>query len=161
MGTSAQSRKLDIRKLFEKLPPAGTTQWRAAASLLVLQAQADKVWPNRSTDSDGTVGDAAHQGRESDHNPWVKDGSMGVVTALDITHDPASGCDAQKIVDALVFSRDRRIKYLIWNRRIISASVQPWVWRSYSGSNPHDRHFHLSVGSNKALYDDKTTWILA
>lgn len=136
--------------------------WRPAKSLLALKAAIDAAYAGRKTKSDGIVGDAAHQSRASDHNPWVTDGGKGVVTAIDITHDPASGCDAARIVEILRASRDRRIKYLIWNRRIANSSpiggVAPWTWRSYTGKNPHDHHFHLSVKPDKALYDDESAW---
>ncbi|MFC0220557.1 hypothetical protein ACFFJ7_19450 [Pseudochelatococcus lubricantis] len=136
--------------------------WRPANSLISLRAAINAAYPGRSTKSDGIVGDAAHQSRASDHNPWVTDGARGVVTAIDITHDPASGCDAGRIVEALRASRDKRIKYLIWNRRIANASaiggVAPWTWRSYTGKNPHDHHFHLSVKPDKAFYDDESVW---
>lgn len=132
--------------------------WRVAESLKKLRAQINKLAPNRSIASDGTIGDGGHQRRTSDHNPWVRDRGLGVVTAMDITHDPNDGCDCNKIVDALVQSRDDRIKYLIWNKRIISSSTQPWVWRNYSGRNPHNKHFHLSVKSDKSHYDATEDW---
>jgi len=138
--------------------------WRAAETLLVLREQINRAFPARSKASDGIVGDAAHASRASDHNPWVIDGNKGVVTAMDITHDPRSGCDANKLVAALHASRDKRIKYLIWNRRIANASaiggVPAWTWRSYSGRNPHDHHFHLSVKPEKTHYDDRDPWHL-
>jgi len=138
--------------------------WRAAETLLVLREQINRAFPARSKASDGIVGDAAHASRASDHNPWVIDGNKGVVTAMDITHDPRSGCDANKVVAALHASRDKRIKYLIWNRRIANASaiggVPAWTWRSYSGRNPHDHHFHLSVKPEKTHYDDRDPWHL-
>ncbi len=143
---------------FAKSMPLGTTTWRAADSLLKLRTQVNAQWPNRSKASDGTVGDSAHQTRDSDHNPWVKDGAMGVVTAIDITHDPANGCDAEAVVAALLASRDNRIKYIIWNRRIMSSSVSPWTWRPYTGANPHNKHFHLSVLPTKSLYDGTQDW---
>ena len=132
--------------------------WRTAQSLVRLRAQINQKAPRRSTASDGTIGDENHLTRSSDHNPWVRDGAIGVVTALDITHDPGAGCDAEQIVQAVVNSRDARIKYIIWNRRIISSQVQPWVWRNYSGPNPHTRHCHFSVKSEKADYDSVAAW---
>lgn len=135
--------------------------WRDAHCMTKLRAQVDELWPNRKTGSDGTIGDAAHQGRDSDHNAWVRDGALGVVTAIDVTHDPNSGCDAERIVNSLVASRDARIKYIIWNRRIVSSTVSPWTWRPYNKKNPHTAHFHLSVSTDKALYDDDTAWSVA
>src|SRR5690606_2513581 len=99
-----------------------------------------------------------------DHNPWMRDGATGVVTALDITHDPVNGVDIQKIADALVASRDDRIKYIIANGRIVSGSGQKqpaWQWRAYSGSNKHTRHIHISVKASKALYDSTAPWAVA
>lgn len=135
--------------------------WRVAKSLEKLRAQINILAPDRSKASDGTIGDAAHTSRSSDHNPWVQDGSTGVVTALDITHDPKNGVDCQKIADALVKAKDSRIKYIIWNHKIISSETSPWVWRKYSGSNPHTRHIHISVKSSKGLYDSEKEWAFA
>lgn len=132
--------------------------WRVAKSLLRLREQVNQMAPERSKASDGTIGDRAHESRTSDHNPWVKDGNIGVVTAMDITHDILHGCDAQALVDALVNSRDPRIKYIIWNRKKINSRVQPWVWRNYTGPNPHTKHFHLSVLADKSAYDSEAPW---
>jgi DNA/RNA endonuclease G (NUC1)/V8-like Glu-specific endopeptidase len=132
--------------------------WRVAKSLAKLRDQINAKAPNRNKGHDGTIGDRAHEGRTSDHNPWVKDGATGVVSAIDITHDAISGCDANGLVDALVRSRDSRIKYIIWNKRILSSSVKPWEWRPYNGKNAHSKHFHLSVKADKGAYDDTTNW---
>jgi Putative peptidoglycan binding domain len=141
------------------LPRGGINMaWRPAKSLIQLRDQINKLAPNRSKASDGTIGDASHQSRDSDHNPWVQDGGVGVVTALDITHDPGNGCDCEQIVQSLLNSRDTRIKYIIWNHRIVSSTVQPWLWRRYTGSNPHTKHFHLSVKADKVHYDSQKDW---
>jgi hypothetical protein len=138
--------------------------WRTAQCLLKLRAQVNQMAPNRTTASDGTIGDAAHQSRSSDHNPWVRDGAVGVVTALDITHDPTHGCDAGRIAEALRTSHDSRIKYIIWNRQIASSAPKhgrpAWAWRPYSGENPHTHHVHVSVQPQKALYDSTEQWVL-
>lgn len=134
--------------------------WRVARSLEKLRSQVNARVPGRRKDSDGTIGDAAHASRSSDHNPWVRDGSVGVVTACDITHDPAGGCDAGILAEVLVASRDPRIKYIIWNRRIISSETQAWVWRKYSGSNPHNHHMHVSVKAERMFYDDTRDWAM-
>lgn len=137
--------------------------WRLAKSLDVLRGQINKAFPERNKASDGAIGDAAHSSRNSDHNPWVKDGAMGVVTALDITHDPDSGVNIQQLADALVASRDDRIKYIICNGKIVSGSGQgnpAWVWRNYTGANQHTRHIHISVKSNKSAYDSPAPWVI-
>lgn len=133
--------------------------WRLAKSLETLREQINAAAPGRSKASDGTIGDAAHASRSSDHNPWVKDGKTGVVTAIDITHDPRNGVDGGAIAEALKASGDPRVKYIIWNRRILNPSVSS-RWRSYTGTNPHDKHVHISVRTEKARYDDTSPWLL-
>ena len=134
--------------------------WRVAESLLQLRDQVNKKAPNRSKKSDGSIGDAAHATRASDHNPWVVDGSHGVVTAIDITHDPDNGFDAERLAKALQSAQDPRLKYIIWNRRILSSTKKPWKWRNYSGSNPHTKHIHISVHSEKSKYDGTGAWTI-
>lgn len=137
-------------------------RWRVAKSLLKLRDQVNARAPRRNKASDGTIGDTAHCQRNSDHNPWVRDGSIGVVTAMDITNDPARGCDVNTIAEAIRASRDSRVKYIIWNRRIANSaaigSAEPWQWRPYSGTNPHTKHVHISVKPDKASYDSTATW---
>ncbi|HEX8429685.1 MAG TPA: SH3 domain-containing protein, partial [Longimicrobium sp.] len=105
-------------------------KWRTAKSLLKLLEQVNAMAPGRGKKFDGTIGDTSHIKRgKSDHNP-NKD---GIVTALDITHDPDDGCDCGKIAAALAASRDPRIKYIIYDSRIMSSKVSPWTWRPYTG----------------------------
>lgn len=139
--------------------------WRLAKSLDVLRAQINDAYPKRRKSSDGTIGDEKHATRSSDHNPWVKDGKMGVVTAIDFTHDPEQGVDAGKLAEILRASRDPRIKYIISNKRIANSSktggAEAWAWRPYGGKNPHTMHMHLSVKSDKANYDSTKPWKLS
>lgn len=130
--------------------------WRLAKSLIKLRAQVDARWPDRDRSTDGDIGDAAHQSRESDHNPNAAD----VVTAIDIDRDIAPNFKARDLAEALVASRDPRIKYIISNRQIVSSKVSPWVWRPYDGDNAHSEHCHVSVGADPALYDDDRDWII-
>lgn len=138
--------------------------WRTAKSLDALRAQINAAFPNRSKSSDGTIGNAEHASRSSDHNPWVKDGATGIVTALDITHDPAHGVDAGALAERLRLSRDRRIKYIISNKRIANYQAvngeAAWTWRPYHGANDHTHHFHVSVRPEKSLYDDTSPWVI-
>lgn len=151
---------VDINESF--VPLEAAMAWRVANSLNALLNQINARYPGRNKASDGSIGDAAHASRDSDHNPWVRDGSMGVVTARDFTHDPARGVDIARLVQELAASRDSRIKYIIANHKILSGAggPSPWVWRNYTGSNPHTKHFHLSVVSSKNLYDDARKWNL-
>lgn len=134
------------------------SEWRMAKSLEILREQINALSPNRDKSSDGGIGNAEHSARASDHNPDTD----GVVKARDFTHDPAHGIDSQKLADKLLASRDPRIKYLISNRKIASgdAGPSPWVWRPYTGANPHDHHFHISVKADKAHYDSEVFWKL-
>ena len=147
------------RSEFEAVRP-----WRVAKSLDVLLKQVNTRSPGRSKASDGSIGDAAHASRNSDHNPWIIEAGVGVVSARDITHDPANGCDAGLLAEAIRASRDPRVKYVIWNRRIANSSAigsQPaWEWRPYGGSNPHNHHVHISVKSDKANYDSTESWTI-
>lgn len=130
--------------------------WRDAKSLDVLLTQVNALYPGRDKSNDGTIGDTAHQQEHSDHNP----NSHGVVCARDITHDPASGCDSYKLAEQFCAAKDRRVQYVISNRKIANADIHDWAWRPYNGSNPHDHHVHVSVRQNPALYDLETAWNL-
>lgn len=132
--------------------------WRPARSLDVLRDEIDLMAPNRSTLSDGTLGDLAHSSRTSDHNP----NAAGVVRARDITHDPTHGCDCNVLTRdiAALLGKHPALgsgAYLIWRRRIISTDRLAEGWRTYTGSNPHDKHMHVSVGTRG--YDDTSPWL--
>lgn len=135
--------------------------WRVARSLNVLRDEVDRLAPGRSTASDGTIGDAAHQTGASDHNP----NPAGVVCGMDLTHDPENGADMGRISEHIRTHRHPALKYVIFNRRIASASTG-WAWRAYGGSNPHTKHMHVSVGvgpdgRSTGPYDDTSSWGLA
>ena len=53
--------------------------FRLAESLITLREQANTIFPNRSKASDGWIGNAEHATRASDHNPFIRDGKVGVV----------------------------------------------------------------------------------
>lgn len=133
--------------------------WRLAESLIKLRSQVNEALPARDKSSDGSIGNEEHASRTSDHNPWVN-GPPGVVTAIDITHDPQHGFNSYDFAEYLRTVKDPRIKYIISNRRIASSEVSPWQWRKYSGTNPHDHHVHISVMPREGLYDDRHPWDL-
>lgn len=132
--------------------------WRPARSLTRLFAQLDEAYPSRSHATDGTICDPDTHSPDSDHCPHDFPGwGDQIVTAGDYTHDPTHGADMAKVAEALRLSRDPRIKYVIHARRIFSATNSPWVWRTYTGTNPHVGHMHLSVvGDSRA--DDLREW---
>lgn len=104
----------------------------SAAAVAVLR-QANALAPKRKKASDGLLPSVAHlkTNPNSDHNTGL---------AVDLTHDPKNGVDCKKIFEAL--KKDKRVKYLIFNRRI-------WIRgqgeKAYTGSNSHRSHLHISI----------------
>jgi hypothetical protein len=131
---------------------------RIASSLAVLRQQVDLAYPNRRKDDDGWIASPEHhlQNPNSDHEP----NGHGVVTALDLTHDPTHGFDSYAFAEALKANKDHRIKYLISNRRISNPSIQNGAWRHYD-LDPHTGHIHISVSADPSLYDDPGIWELS
>ncbi len=117
--------------------------WRLANSLVTLRNQVNAAYPNRDKASDGTIGDAAHAGTVSDHNP----NSAGVVTAFDIDSD-LNGGNIWDLANSI--KTDPRVKYLIVNRQIYING-----WQPYNGPDPHTSHLHVSVGND---YDNPKEW---
>lgn len=137
--------------------------WVVDRGLLVLRDQINAAWPNRSKDSDGTIGDAAHAARDSDHNPESPAPAGNPdrqVDALDVTHDPAHGADMGRVSEAIRQSKDVRVKYVIFSRRIFYPTSRngyaAWSWQPYSGSDPHTNHMHVSV--NDVHHDETQLW---
>ena len=132
--------------------------WRVASSLNQLLAEINNSAPKRNKAGDGSIGDAAHSSRTSDHNPCD---CHEVVCARDFTHDPAGGFDSYAFADWLRTrcdaDKESRVKYIISNRRIASPKLD-WEWRVYTGTNPHNKHVHVSVAHGPEEFDDKTVW---
>jgi hypothetical protein len=132
--------------------------WRMARSLEVLLQQLNAMYPLRDKASDGGIGDAAHASRNSDHNPWYQANTgVGIVTARDFTHDPNGGINCHSLAKWLSSNGDRRVKYIIWDRRIWDREDG---WAPYYGVNPHTKHLHLSVVAS-VLCDDTRPWKLS
>lgn len=127
-----------------------------AASLVALRTEINRRWPNRDKASDGAIGDTAHSARKSDHNPDYSAG--GVVRAIDVDKD---GINVTELLAAVV--RDPRVAYVIWNRRIASATDdgKPWDWEPYDGDNPHDKHIHISIKHTRAAETNTSRWFKA
>lgn len=126
-----------------------SSRWHLADSLSVLLREVNTRWPNRSKKSDGTIGDAAHASRPSDHNP----NSRGSVNALDITYP---GVDAKLIIEAV--KKHPSAAYVIFNRKIYSRTYG-WKAQPYSGKSPHKDHLHISIIRSKAAEENKTSWL--
>lgn len=120
--------------------------WFLSPALETLRKEVNGVYPSRSKVSDGTLGDASHQARTSDHNP----ASDGEVCAWDCTYDPATGLGvAPELAEFLRAHKDPRIKYVIWNKQMFRSYPKPgipaWQWSPYTGTNTHEHHAHVSV----------------
>jgi len=123
--------------------------------LVRLRAEFNTLFPLRDKGSDGWIGDARHQEEHSDHNP----DSRGLVHAIDVDTDLGGGADMQDFVDHLVGRRDNRLTYIIFNRRIWSAS-HGWTGRAYTGSDPHTGHAHISADNTPAYENDTSSYHL-
>lgn len=124
--------------------------WRLAKSLVQLREQINAAHPNRNKESDGSIGDAAHSARVSDHNP---DG-QGRVCAIDVTHDPSHGVDGMVLSRQLI--NDPRVKYVIFSGQIWKQRSRKW--EPYRGANAHNHHVHVSVSQVDA--DNEGPWPL-
>lgn len=145
--------------------------WRPMRSLAELdnpaaglRGQVNAIAPGRSKASDGLVGDQNH-GSTSGHFPHTVPGvGTEIVTAWDVTNDPAGGCDSFALCEVLRRHRDKRLRYVISNRQIFSsyatATRKAWEWGPYSGtSDPHVNHGHIQV-LDEPISDTSAPWNL-
>ena len=95
--------------------------------------QATALRPKRMKASDGLLPSKAHikQSPNSDHNSGF---------AVDLTHDPLNGINCHEVYEHL--KSDRRVKYLIFKGKSWSSEKGD---REYTGSNPHNKHIHISI----------------
>lgn len=143
------------------------SSWELVDPLEELRAEFNTLSPKRDKASDGSIGDAAHQDRSSNHNP---DDTAGVATpqtdsdskpevrAIDVdksgpwpspmTFDLACEELRKRHKDG----RDDRLIEIIWNRRKATRS-NGWVWQDYTGSNAHTEHAHFGLRADR---DTKT-----
>lgn len=137
--------------------------WRNARSLDVLRREVDRRWSNRDRLSDGTIGDAGHQARKSDHNK----NAAGHVRARDIDDDLRGGesdpfwlAEHIRLLGKAGFGPLQNGGYVIYFGRI-AGSHTGWEWRDYTGPNAHKTHIHVSVSRDAARYDAETSWGIA
>lgn len=129
--------------------------WELAPSLVKLVEDTDAKWPKRKKTHDGSIGDAAHAARDSEHNPDDDNDPMpeGYVSAVDITKDSAAM--AAFLLKELI--GDRRVWYVIHDGFIYSRTHN-WAKRAYDGPNPHREHLHVSLVQTKAAANDTGSW---
>jgi len=146
--------------------------WVLIPCLKTLFAEFDHIAPSRDHASDGSIGDTAHQQEVSDHNP-DETGSVPTqdsdhvneVHAIDVDDDlRRADLTMEDCVQYLLsecrkdVGNDRgRLKYIIYNRRIWSAS-SGWVQKTYTGSSPHTEHAHFSAEYISEMEADTRTW---
>lgn len=116
--------------------------WTASLAVIAFGDQISAMFPP-SHATDGTVASAAHDkvSPNSDHRPHPFKGP-GIVRAIDVgARTPAE----RSIPEKLRLSRDKRIKYVIFDGRIFNDDT--WAWRDYDGANPHATHYHVSFNT--------------
>jgi hypothetical protein len=130
---------------------------RLVAGGVTLRNQVNKRWPKRDKRSDGWIGDKAHAGRQSDHNPDAR----GLVHALDIDKDldPKDPGAAQRLANQIVayaasgIPGANRIKYVVFNDQIASGTYPTSMWKWRGSGYGHMHHIHVSFstkGENNA-----------
>jgi len=71
-----------------------------------------------------------------------------------VSDGPENGVDCADIFEKL--KEDKRVKYLIFNKKIWSKDKARSGNRLYTGSNPHTKHLHVSINSGHG--DDTSPW---
>lgn len=123
--------------------------WRVNEGLMPLIVQMRTAHGNIVI---GTIGDAAHRGETSDHNP----NAAGRVNAADFMLGTAfTETQAVALLPWLV--RDERTHYVIHDRKIWTSETRAWL--PYAGTDPHTNHIHLSV--KDSAHTDTKPWVIA
>ena len=117
---------------------------KATPAAIAVLRQATAISPSRTKVSDGLLPSKAHQAQNpnSDHNTGL---------AVDLTHDPARNIDCVEIYEEL--KKDKRVKYLIFKGQIWMPGRGD---KPYTGSNPHNKHLHISIKDNCG--NDTSPW---
>jgi hypothetical protein len=121
--------------------------WFLNPALTTFRAEVDTEYSKRDRESDGTIGDQAHMGTSSDHNP-DSDGSVDAWD-MDVNLFGASKGIPWDHLERLkdLFERHDAAQYWIHDGIICSRSTG-WVRERYTGSNPHDKHIHWNTRSS-------------
>lgn len=121
--------------------------WATTLGLNSLMDEIEAAFPSQSR-YDGTVASETHDANNpsSDHRPRPFEGA-GLVRAVDVGEYVED--QGFRLSEALVRSRDPRIKYVIHEGAIVSSyettKRKAWVWGEYTGYNAHLNHVHVSL----------------
>lgn len=138
------------------------SSWKLAPCLSELFAEFDRIAPSRDHASDGSIGDAAHQAEDSDHNP----DKNGFVCAIDVDNDLHASFSMEDVIQYFVseckksndVGKDRgRLNYFIYNRRIWRADGG-WKQEAYTGASAHTEHAHFSCEHDLTYVNDSHPW---
>jgi hypothetical protein len=119
--------------------------WHPDSGLETLITQEKQKHPGMVV---GVIAGGGHTTTHTDHvpDPSDKKDPEGVDAGDFMIGAHFTAADAESLFQALLRYRDPRVSYFIYNRRIVSATVEPWKIRTYTGtSDPHTNHLHLSV----------------
>lgn len=145
--------------------------WVLIPCLRALFAEFNRIAPARDHASDGSIGDTAHEKEVSDHNPDetgavpIRDADkLNEVHAIDVDNDlRESDLTMERVVQFLLArcrsGAEKRLRYIIWNRRIWAAS-SGWVQKAYTGPSPHTEHAHFSASYVTELEASTASWHL-
>lgn len=128
--------------------------WRLAKSLIVLTSEIEYLFPDTTV---WDIGDKAHQGSWSDHNPNV---CCDVVCAVDIL--PDAGLNLAKFVQHIIANPHPNLRYVIFDEKIYQRK-NDFAEQDYNGVNKHKKHAHVSAGNgpdgrSTGNYDNTATW---
>jgi hypothetical protein len=145
--------------------------WILIPCLKCLFAEFDRIAPSRDHASDGSIGNTVHQEEVSDHNadevgkvPIHDADHVNEVHAIDVDNNlNESDLTMEKVVQFLLgrcrSGAEKRLRYIIYNRRIWSAS-SGWVQKTYTGASPHTEHAHFSASYITSLEASTASWHL-
>jgi hypothetical protein len=147
-----------------------------ASWILIAAAQSlfdafNELAPNRDHASDGSIGDEAHREEVSDHNPDetgkvpIHDADhINEVHAIDVDNNlNVPDLDMEYVVQFILLrcrsGAERRLRYIIYNRRIWEAD-NGWKQRVYTGASAHTEHVHFSFSYTTELEASTVSWHL-
>ena len=141
--------------------------WILIPCLVALRNEFNELSPKRDKASDGSIGNTAHAGGSSDHNPDETGNTpsedadhINEVHAIDVDSSGPwpNGATFDLLVNEIVTRHrqglDDRLQNVIYNRRIASRTWG-WTWRDYTGTSAHTEHGHFS-GRYESVHESNT-----